>query len=113
MGTTITIVVIIIVAIYIIAGAIKHRMDEERRKVLLEKYGDPVIVDQIMKQIIWQGMSEEQLIDSWGQPISKDQKIYKSKIVETFKYNQTGKNRYRNRVKVENGIVVGWNKNGG
>jgi hypothetical protein len=66
------------------------------------------IVDNIMKKIIWQGMSDEQLLDSWGAPAAKDQKIYRTKITETYKYNRTRRNRFGSRVKVENGIVVGW-----
>lgn len=76
----------------------------------MEKYNDAEIVESIMKKLIWQGMSEEQLIDSWGHPAAKDQKLYKTKITEIFKYNQTGKNRFSNRVRVENSIVVGWEK---
>ncbi len=62
-----------------------------------------------MNKTIWEGMSQAQLIDSWGLPAAKDQKVYKTKIAETFKYNQTGKRSFANRVTVENGIVVGWN----
>ena len=79
-----------------------------RRKKLLEKYGDQEVVDRIMRKRIWQGMSREQLIDSWGSPADIDQKVYKEKTRDTYKYNQTGRNRYRSRVTVENGIVVGW-----
>ena len=61
-----------------------------------------------MNQLVWQGMSEDQLIDSWGAPVAGDQKIYKTKVSETFKYNQTSRNRFGSRVWVENGIVVGW-----
>lgn len=61
-----------------------------------------------MKRLIWQGMTEEQLIDSWGKPVAKDHRIYKTKISETFKYNQIGKNRFGSRVRLERGIVVGW-----
>jgi len=63
-----------------------------------------------MRRVIWQGMTQEQLIDSWGRPVARDQKIYKTKTAETFKYNQTGKNRFGSRVQVENGLVVGWSQ---
>ena len=79
----------------------------ERRAALIKKYGDQFAVDNIMTQKIWQGMSDEQLLDSWGAPAAKDQKIYKTKITETYKYNRMGRNRFGSRVKVENGIVVG------
>ena len=82
--------------------------NKKRREYLLAKYHDQVVVNKIMQRLVWQGMTEEQLIDSWGRPAAKGQKIYKTKVTETFKYNQTGKNRFRSRVNVENGIVVGW-----
>jgi hypothetical protein len=57
---------------------------------------------------IWQGMTKEQLVDSWGRPEDVDQKVYKTKTKEIWKYGQMGKNRYRERVYAEDGVVVGW-----
>lgn len=74
----------------------------------MEKYGDERVVENIMSKMIWQGMTEDQLIDSWGRPAAKDQKVFKTKITETYKYNRIGHNRFRSRVKVENGVVIGW-----
>jgi hypothetical protein len=81
---------------------------KHRRSMLLEKYGDEKIVAGIINKTIWQGMTTEQFIDSWGPPTAKEQKLYKTKVTETFKYNQTGRNRFSSRVIVENGIVTGW-----
>lgn len=55
-------------------------------------------------------MPEDQLIDSWGRPRARDRKVYRTKVRETFKYNQDDRNRFRSRVHVENGIVIGWEK---
>ncbi|MEJ0096542.1 MAG: hypothetical protein WDN46_24965 [Methylocella sp.] len=88
----------------------KYRTSK-RRRYLFDKYQDESIVDKIMGKMIWQGMSEDQLIDSWGIPVAKDNRVYKTKTAETFKYDQIGKNRFGSRVRVENGIVVGWDKN--
>lgn len=74
----------------------------------MQKYGDAEIVDMIMKKMVWQGMSAEQLTDSLGRPVATDRKVYKTKTSETYKYDQAGKNRYRRRVTLENGVVVGW-----
>lgn len=81
---------------------------KKRRAYLLGKYKSALLVDKLMAQKVWQGMSQEQLIDSLGEPVAKDEKIYKTKTVEVFKYDQNGKNRFRKRVQVENGSVVGW-----
>jgi hypothetical protein len=90
--------------------AISKHLTRKRRERLWEKYQDQSIVEGIMEGKIWQGMSEEQLIDSWGRPIAKDHKVLKTKTTETFKYNQTGKNHFASRVKLDNGKVVGWEK---
>ena len=79
-----------------------------RRKKLMAKYGDAQIVDAIMRRMIWQGMTYDQLVDSQGRPADVDEKVYKSKTVHVFKYGQDGRNRYRQRVTIENGEVVGW-----
>ncbi len=102
--------VIGIVACVICIVLIKAYANRKRREHLTEKYNDAEVVDKIMRKVIWQGMSEDQLIDSWGRPAAKDQKLYKTKTTEIFKYNQTGKNRFSNRVRVDNGFVVGWDK---
>jgi len=80
----------------------------KRREYLLRKYGDPVIVDKIIRKFIWRGMSKELLVDSCGAPVDIDDKVYKTKITQTFKYGKVGKNRFPRRVRVDNGIVVGW-----
>lgn len=101
-------VILGIAAIVIAIVLIRNFKTKKRRNFLLNKYKDDSIVDRIMKELIWQGMSEEQLIDSWGKPIAKDHKVYKTKTSGTYKYNQIGKNRFGSRVQLENGVVVGW-----
>jgi hypothetical protein len=78
-----------------------------RRKYLIKKYGREIGL-KILSRAIWQGMSSEQLTDSWGSPVDVDHEVYKTKTKETWKYNQTGKNRFKDRIYLENGIVVGW-----
>lgn len=87
---------------------INNYQKKKRKEYLLAKYGDASVVEKIMRSLIWQGMSEEQLRDSWGAPVDIDEKVYKTKTASTYKYSQTGKNRFKSRVKVENGVVVGW-----
>jgi hypothetical protein len=74
----------------------------------MEKYGDAEIVDRIMNKVVWQGMATEHLLDCLGSPVAIDKKVYKTKTSHTYKYGQTGKNRFSRRVILENGIVVGW-----
>ncbi|WP_156922223.1 DUF2845 domain-containing protein [Azorhizobium doebereinerae] len=99
------------VGIVIVIFAIQYVLKQQRRKALMQKYGDKYIVDMIMNRQIWQGMHKEQIIESWGPPEAKDQHIYKTKTSETFKYRKTGKNRFVYRVMLENDYVVGWKEN--
>ena len=78
-----------------------------RRKYLIGKYGRDLGL-KILSGAIWQGMTREELADSRGNPIDVDHTIYKTKTKETWKYNQTGKNQFKERIYLENGVVVGW-----
>lgn len=78
-----------------------------RRRALNAKYGEQNAA-RILARQVWQGMSEDQLIASWGSPADISTEIKRTKSNETWKYNRTGKNRFRNRVYLENGIVIGW-----
>ena len=51
----------------------------QRRKELMERYGDEQIVNAILAKNIWQGQTVEQLIDSIGRPVDLDQKLLKTK----------------------------------
>jgi uncharacterized membrane protein len=64
----------------------------------------------IMAGTMWQGQSEEQLTETLGRPEDIDSRIMKTKHREVWKYHPAGKNRYRLRVTLENGTVVGWDQ---
>lgn len=100
---------IVVVVGYVL---IKQHNTRTRRKRLVAKYGDAELVDLIMAKRIRQGMTAEQLTDSWGRPVDVDEKVYKTKTKYTFKYGKTGRNRFRERVFVENNVVVGWQERG-
>jgi uncharacterized protein YecT (DUF1311 family) len=87
-------------------AAEQRRLVAERQR-LVDKYGD-AIADRLLAHHIWQGMTEEQLVESWGSAADKDYEIKHTKTKETWKYGQTGRNRFNSRVFLENGIVVGW-----
>jgi uncharacterized protein len=74
---------------------------------LIGKYGAEIAA-RIVAHKVWQGMTVEQLIKSWGSPAEIDCEIVKARKKETWKYGQTGKNRFANRIYLENGIVIGW-----
>jgi hypothetical protein len=79
-----------------------------RRKILMAKYNDPLAVDKIMRHAIWQGMTAPQVVDALGEPELKEQKVMKTKTVETWKYGQKTRTRFRWRITLEDGVVTGW-----
>ena len=81
----------------------------QRRRYLIGKYGKEVGL-MILAKKMWQGMTEEQLTDSWGRPVEISQEVIRRRIRETWKYGQTGKNRFQNRVYFEDGCVIGWKR---
>ncbi|MGA2055859.1 MAG: lysozyme inhibitor LprI family protein [Bradyrhizobium sp.] len=91
-------------ALYVV---VKIANSARRKRLLIAKYGDAVAARIIARQI-WQGMTDQQLIDSWGRPVEIGSEVMRTKTKEIWKYGQTGKNRFRERVTVENGIVSGW-----
>jgi uncharacterized protein len=82
------------------------RLAQERQR-LVTKYGEE-IAERIIAREVWQGMTDDQLIDSWGHPVDVGREITRTKVKETWKYQQIGKNRFGKRVNLEDGIVVGW-----
>ena len=102
------IVLMIVLAVGFSLRALSIR---KQKRYLMSKYTDDLAVERIMRKIVWQGMSEEQLVNSLGHPTAKSQTVQRLKIKETFKYNRIGKNRFKVRVEVENGTVVGWTEN--
>lgn len=90
--------------------AISAYIKNNRRKYLMNKYGDSELVSSLMNRLFWQGQTAEQLLDSLGQPEATDRKILKSKTKETWKYHEVRKNQFLIRVFIEDDIVVGWDR---
>jgi 16S rRNA C1402 N4-methylase RsmH len=91
--------------------AAAQKLYEQQREAewqrLVGKYGEEIAA-RIAARNVWQGMTVEQLIESWGSPADIAREIVKARKKETWKYVQTGKNRFANRIYLENGIVIGW-----
>ena len=83
----------------------------QRRKHLIEKYGDAEIAQRMMKGIIWQGETREQLLESLGKPVDTDEKVLKTKTKEIWKYRRTARNRFGLKVTLDDGVVVAWDRN--
>lgn len=101
-------IVMLMIAVFGMRAAAKRRARRRRYEFLMSKYADASIVNRIIASEMWQGMTAEMLTDSWGSPIDRDTDVYKTRTTETWKYGQTGRNRFKHRVLVENSIVVGF-----
>ena len=73
----------IAIALWIAAAALKRhrlrRLAEARFAELMKKYSDRSIVEAIMRGSVWQGMSEEQLIESGALPRTETKPFTKPK----------------------------------
>lgn len=107
---TLAIFALILIAIVAFVLFMQARATKRRRAELFAKYGDLEVVEAIMAHKFWQGMTRDQLVDSLGNPADIGTKVLKSKTVHTFKYQQTGHNRFGLRVFLENGAVTGWDQ---
>lgn len=102
-------ILVIAVAAYLI---VTHQNKANRLSLLRQKYGDEFIVQKILAGTVWDGMSQDQLIDSIGRPAAVDQKHLKTKTREVWKYYPQGKNRYDLRITIDDGLVNGWDSKG-
>jgi hypothetical protein len=83
----------------------KTRVERRRIDRVNQRYSDPTLRQLITEKKIWQGMTQEQLIDSWGKPFGLTNRVLKTKVKQTYAY---GSQRGGSKVYVDNGIVVGW-----
>jgi len=83
-----------------------------RKRKLMSKYNDKEIVNKIMKGTFWKDGTNEMLLDALGKPKEIEQKVFKSKVKEVWKYYQVGKNSFKLKVILENNIIVGWTEKG-
>jgi hypothetical protein len=109
MDPILVIAAIVVILVLVAAGAIwAYR---QRRKHLTEKYGDEQIARRMMKGVIWQGETREQLLESLGKPVDIDEKVLKTKSKEIWKYRKTARNRFGLKITLDDGVVVAWEKN--
>ena len=102
--------ILLLVAAVVLVFVARSLAKNSRYARLMAKYGDEKLVHALVTQTIWQGMTVEQLKDSWGEPEAVEQKVMKTKTKEVFKYKPLGKNRFRDKVTLEDGIITGWDQ---
>jgi predicted protein tyrosine phosphatase len=100
-------IVLAAAVLWFVAHALVRRSRYAR---LLAKYGDVKVVDAIVSGTIWQGMTSEQLREAWGDPVSVEEKVLKTKVKQVFKYQKVSRNRFRDKVMLEDDVVIGWDQ---
>jgi len=103
--------VVIVVVIIGLTMASRAKKRRKRIEALRSKYPEE-IVQRILDGQIWQGQTEEQLIDAIGSPAEVDTKVLKTMHREIWKYGRISAKRFRLRITVENGMVAGWDQKG-
>ena len=106
------ITIIIAGAVVILAIVLFIGLNVRRRLKLMAKYNDQHAVDMIMSKRIWEGMTEAQLVEAGGKPAEVDERVLKTKTAHVYKYNRSGKASFRDKVKLDDGVVVGWEQKG-
>lgn len=84
---------------------------KKRKEDLIKRFGNES-AKKILQKKIWQGMTKDMLIESWGKPGDIDETVYKSKTKAKCFFNpyktRQKTTKYKNRVDLENNLVVGW-----
>lgn len=93
-----------------LAAAEFKALSERKRDELMRRYADAALVDALMAGDIWHDMTQEQLIQSWGEPAEIEEKALKTKIRHIYKYDRIGVNRFARRVTLDNDRVTGWER---
>jgi hypothetical protein len=83
------------------------RKNKRRRESLTARFGAKIAA-LIMNRQVWQGATYEMLLESRGAPADVKEHVLKTKTKHTFCYDRVAKNRFKLRVHLEGGIVVGW-----
>lgn len=77
------------------------------RQSLIARFGQEGAAAFVQRQI-WYGAPRDAVLELYGNPVSVDDKMLKTKVVEVFKYQPLAKNRYGLKVTLENGAVTEW-----
>ena len=103
-------VIIGVAVISVIIVLARKKSQNDRREYLQKKYGDLEIVEKIMQKYMWEGQTEEQLLDSLGQPSAIDNHLLKTRFRQVWKYQPIGRDKYGLRVTLDDKHVVAWNQ---
>ncbi len=99
-----------LLAVFLLIRLNAYLSQKARRNRIYLKYGRTESAEKIIKKTIWIGETAEQLRDSLGKPLDIDENVLKTKRKEVWKYHRKSASRYGLKIKIENGIVIGWDQ---
>lgn len=80
-----------------------------RRSAALTKRFGADAAARIVEGSLWQGATADMVREIHGMPADTETKVLRDVRSEVWKYERVGKsNRFRLRVYLENGVVIGW-----
>src|SRR5690606_28856723 len=85
---TALIAVLVIFSLIFLFWYKRYRDNKKWISYLKDKYKDDEVVERILKGRFWQGQTTGQLRDSLGSPDDVDKKVLKTKIKETWKFDE-------------------------
>jgi len=106
---------IIIIVLSIIGGALKKDIEEKEKQIsvlrrqgeLIKKYGEEIGI-KVFNRKMWTGMTEEQLIDSWGNPDDLKNGSKRKTYYYNTKYGPRGGITSQTSITIKDGIVSDW-----
>lgn len=97
----------IVALLCIFAGTYPRR---RRKSELVARYGDVATVRSIMAGDIRHGMNEEMIMDALGHPEKIDTLVTASGTIRILRYGALARGGFSGRIRLEDGIVVGWGR---
>ena len=100
---------LLLLAVVIVVGrSVAGWVTRARRKSdFVQRYGQE-IADRLLRREVWIGQTEQQLVEACGAPAAYDESATAEHYTRVYKYQPSGKNRYRVRVTVVDGVVSRW-----
>ena len=87
----------------------RREVRRKRWEYLYQRFG-PEIGARILDGALWQGQTQEMLVESIGSPVEVATEVLKSRTRHVLKYKQTGHGRFALKITLEDGVVVGWDQ---
>ena len=94
-------------------AAVPFWLEANRKRALVRADGHHEASRAIVDRRLFAGMKEAELRQAWGPPEEIETRTVRGGRKETWLYGGIGGRRFRNRVYLENGVLVAWKQRRG